>query len=437
MTFSISPGRLGLSWRGAFLRALVPTVVFWLGYLGLAHGAGVSERSIPASPLHWLYYALGLFVMGGLDLGTPNRGPWWAQALLWAAFFGAPAVTASALVEVLWVLALPMAYRLRRLRDHTIVVGGGRLAELYLQRLRVFAPQARIIVVDRDMHHPRLQALVAKYPATVVTGDINSEVTLALLQLPSARRVLLLTGNDFTNLNAAYQILERAPDLAGRIVLHLGNLGLLSTVTLTRAVQASAFFNSHEIAARQLVRDHLQLRLAQTAGADLIVFAGFGRFGQCTLHALQEHAPGTFERVVILDRNAETKAHAFDDRVGFGGDYTRHIVPGDMLDCRVWSNIDQTCESHRHEPLIIVGSDEDMVNLEVGLWLRRRYPNAYIVVRQFRRSVFSAELAREADIVLFAIADLITAAIPPAWCGKERDSPAEVVDLHGAELDAP
>lgn len=420
MSYAISPGRLGISRRGAWLRGLLPCLVFVAGYAGLSHGAGFSERDIPQTPLHFSYYTLGLFVMGGMDLGTPDKGPTWARLLLWAAFFGGPVVTATAVLEALWALALPMAFRLRRLRDHTVVVGGNRLAELYLHQLRARSPGAQVLLVDKNPNNPRLEALANKFPMTVVNGDINSEITLALLRLPRARRVLLLTNNDFTNLNAAHRILEDAPGLAGRVVLHLSNLGLLRSVHLSRAMQTNAYFNSHEIAARQLVRDYLLARFEDTTRTDLVVFAGFGRFGQCVLHTLQEQASGKFEQVLIVDREARSQVSAFEDRAGAAESYARCAVAGNLSDCELWSRLDQQHDLKNREPLIIVGTDDDMVNLERALWLRGRYPDAYIVVRQFRCSTFSEEIAHERRLLLFGVADLISNAIPARWCTKPR-----------------
>jgi voltage-gated potassium channel Kch len=286
--------------------------------------------------------------------------------------------------------------------------------------MRGVAPGARVILVERNPMQPRLEALAAKYPVTVVIGDINNESTLAILQLQHARRIVLLTGSDLTNLHAAYQILERAPMLAGRIVLHLGNLGLLQTVHVTRAVQASAFFNSHEIAARQLVSAHLLARFARTERADLVVMAGFGRFGQCVLHALQAQAQDKFDQVLILDQAAQARVSSFEDRVGFAGSYTHHTISGNVLNAELWAQLEREFQLARREPLIVLGAHDDMLNLEAALWLRRRYPDAYIVVRQFNYSTFSAELSRELGLLMFSAAELITQAIPADWCVKPR-----------------
>lgn len=416
MTSALSPARFGISRRGAWLRGVAPALVFCAGYLALASGATVSEREIPAGPLPQIYYVISLFVLGGLDLGTPIAGPSWARTLLWAVYFAAPLVTASALLEIVWAIALPITYRLRRLRDHTVIVGAGRLTELYLQKLRDHSPRAPIVLVDRNPDNPRLQPLAAKYPMTVVLGDINDPVTLGLLRLAHARRVLILTGNDFTNLNAASFMLDNTPSLAGRIVLHVSNLRLLRSMDLAPTVRATAVFNMHEVAARHLIRQHLLERFAETAHHDTVVLAGFGRFGQSVLQALQELASGSFGQVIVVDVRGQEKMSGFNDRVGTTGAYALHATSGNILDCSVWAALDQRHDLTQKAPLIVVGADDDMVNLEAALWLRRRYGEAYIVARHFQRSPFSTQIADDCKIVLFSFADLVTEAIPVEWC---------------------
>lgn len=428
MTSAISPARFGISRRGVWLRAIAPSLVFCAGYLAFANGAAVSEREIPAGPLPKLYYVISLFVLGGLDLGTPAGGPAWAHALLWGVYFAAPLVTASALLEIVWAIALPMAYRLRRLRDHTVIIGAGRLTELYLQKLREHSPRAPIVLVDRNPDNPRLQPLAAKYPMTVVLGDINNPVTLGLLRLTHARRVLILTGNDFTNLNAASFILGNTPGLAGRVVLHVNNLRLLRSTDMALAARATAVFNIHEVAARHLIQQYLLARFAQTAHPDTVVLAGFGRFGQSVLQALQELASGRFAQLVVVDYRATERMNVFSDRVGAHGDYAQHVVPGNILDCGLWAALDQRHQLGQRAPLIVVGTDDDMVNLEAALWLRKRYGDAYVVARQFQRSPFSTQITSECNIILFSIADLVAEAIPMEWCAPaERTRIASVM----------
>jgi hypothetical protein len=134
------------------------------------------------------------------------------------------------------------------------------------------------------------------------------------------------------------------------------------------------------------------------------------------LHALQELASERFVQVAIVDFRAQEKMNAFADRIGVRGDYAQHVVSGNLLDCSVWSGLDQRCQLPSKAPLIVVGSDDDMVNLEGALWLRRRYADAYVVARHFQRSSFSTQIAHECNVVLYSIGDLIAEAIPPEWC---------------------
>ena len=42
--------------------------------------------------LSWIYYSGGLFVFGGLDLGSPVGGPLLGRTALWIAYFLAPLI---------------------------------------------------------------------------------------------------------------------------------------------------------------------------------------------------------------------------------------------------------------------------------------------------------------------------------------------------------
>ena len=83
---------LGISWRIAIL-----IIVLALGLIALSSGVTVSDREGVggANLATKLYYVIGLFVFGGLDLGVPKDGPVWGRAMLWFVYFAAPAITTS------------------------------------------------------------------------------------------------------------------------------------------------------------------------------------------------------------------------------------------------------------------------------------------------------------------------------------------------------
>src|SRR5690606_26963330 len=126
-------------------RGLALVAVFSAGFIGLASGVELSERDLSEVGL-WAkaYYALGLFVVGGLDLGTPHGGPAIGRALVWASYFLAPLITASALIETALRILNPLALRARRLQGHVIIAGASRLALVYAKRLRELDPHVPI-----------------------------------------------------------------------------------------------------------------------------------------------------------------------------------------------------------------------------------------------------------------------------------------------------
>ena len=114
------------------------------------------------------YYILGLFVVGGLDLGVPTGGPMWAQAMLWVAFFGAPLLTASTVVDAVLRIINPQRWLLRNLQDHVVIFGSGELTISYLRLLRRENRNCRVIVVDTEFESIREQELQQKYGVATV-----------------------------------------------------------------------------------------------------------------------------------------------------------------------------------------------------------------------------------------------------------------------------
>jgi Trk K+ transport system NAD-binding subunit len=398
-------------WRGLAFAA-----VFSAGLVGLLVGVGVTQRDLADAHIaEKAYYALGLFVLGGLDIGTPVGGPVVGRLLLWSAYFLAPVITASALLEAAVRLIGPLALRVRPLSHHVVIGGAGRLTMLYVRKLRGPDPRRTIVVVEQDLNHARLSQLRDLYRAVIVPGDVTSDEVLASLRLDRAHRVLLLAGDDFANLDAAAKILRMAPDLGGRVVAHVSDLGFMRETAGSSVARECVIFNGHEFAAKSLVRERLLRRFQSTPHRDLVVLAGFGRFGQTVLHQLQELAHGSFGHVVIIDEHATRNARGFEDEPGFSDDYERAVVDGDLLDREIWRRVGQVVSVHGHEPVIVVGSGNDGTNLHVALAVRKQHPGAYVIARSFEASPFTAEIAQEAGIHAFGLAELIESGMPEAW----------------------
>lgn len=407
---------LRAGWRWFRWRSLILVLVFACGYLAFLTGVGVSDRDgvDAADALTKLYYTLGLFVLAGLDIGMPTGGPEWARGLLWVAYFGAPAITASALVEGALKAINPDGWRLARMRNHTVIVGCGRLALLYLGRFRELNPHAPVLVVESNGSRPEVAQAKRRFGAQVVIGDIRSDVLLDTLRLRRARRLLLLTGDDFANLDVASRAAELAPRLAENLVVHVADMRMMHVIQDAPILTGATIFNSHAVAAKHLVETRIQAHFRETEPRDTIILAGFGRFGQTVLTTLQRLCAGTFSKVIIADLEAEARAVSFADQVGFGDDYERLVLDGDLRDPRVWKRIEGTVEGVER-PVFVVGSGDDGLNVRTALRLSTAHPKALIVARCFRDTSFTRHVSRQCAFDIVAVSNLLLRSMPDAW----------------------
>jgi len=402
--------------RPAVWRGLAFAAVYLSGLAGFLAGVGVTERDLALAGLaEKAYYALGLFVLGGLDIGTPVGGPLYGQWFLWAAYFAAPVITASALIEAALRIIRPLALRVRPFNDHIVLGGAGRLTRLYVRKLRESDRARTVVVVERNPNHPTLAELRDQHRAIIVIGDVTEDRVLETLRLERARRILLLTGNDFANLDAASKMVGLHPGLAGRIVVHVADLGFMRETATARASDFCEVFNGHEAAAIHLVQEHLLERFHRTPERDLVVLAGFGRFGQTVLQQLQRHASGSFGHVLMIDEHSSRNVRAFGDQPGFTGDYRHTAIDGDLLDPGIWARIDDAVQEHGHPPVVVVGSGSDRTNLHAALSVRKQHPEAYVILRSFRASPFTVEISQEMGVHAFDLAGLIEKGMPDRW----------------------
>jgi voltage-gated potassium channel Kch len=417
------PGALRAIARATRWRAVLPVAVFFAALAGFALGGTVSQRPmVAAEPLvAKVYYALGLFVLAGIDLGMPSGGPTIARSLLWFSFFAAPTVTAGAITEGLLRLLDQDVLARRRLRGHVVIAGCGRLAMLYLTQLRARAPSVPVLIVEPRVDHPNL-ALARARGARVILGDITDDAILTQLSLERASRALMLTGDDFANLDAATKVLARVPAMGERLIVHVGDLRFAQAIAETRVARACALFNSYEVAARHLVETVLIPHIRTTAGCDAIVLGGFGRFGQTVLSELRRHGAECVRTVVVISSDATRSMAEFGEHEGGqpAGEVT--VIDGDLSDPRVWAAARKRCEEHH--PAFVLASDDAGANLRTALWLSRTFEGSLVVARGFGASAFAQELSRERGIVTLDVGALLTESLPERWLpgAGERDS---------------
>jgi voltage-gated potassium channel Kch len=405
---------IGALVRAARWRAALPVAVFFAALAGFALGGTVAQRpSVASEPLvAKVYYALGLFVLAGIDLGMPSGGPPLARGLLWFSFFAAPTVTAGALTEGLLRLLDQDVLGRARLRGHVVIAGCGRLAMLYLTQLRARAPTIPVLIVEPRVDHPNL-ALARARGARVVLGDITDDATLAQLALERASRALMLTGDDFANLDAATKVLARVPAMGERLIVHVGDLRFAQAIAGTRVAGACALFNSYEVAARHLVETVLLPHFQKTTGCDALVLGGFGRFGQTVLSELRRRKAECIRTVIVISPQATRSMAEYGEHEGGAPSEDITLIDGDLSDPRVWAEARERCAEHH--PAFVLASDDAGANLRTALWLSRTFDGALVVARGFGESAFARELSKERGIVTLDVGALLTASLPERW----------------------
>lgn len=392
-------------------------VIFGCGFAGFVAGVGVSERpGIPEADLFTkAYYAFGLFVLGGLDLGTPTGGPLYARILLWVAYFCAPVWTASAVFETILNALRPPVWHIRSVRNKIVIIGGGELTLGFLNRITASGNARRAVVIVNESQRPLFHELRSYrgVKVFVVSGDQMHRIKR--YPLHKASRFLLLSDKDEINLEVASILLEHNPTLGPKIVYHVSNLRFLRILADSKVVRQCITFNQYELAATQLARQQLMRRFKETTYRDTVVLAGFGRFGQSILEQLELHASGAFSRVAIIDREAKQQALIADEQVVTERKYSRHTYEGDVNDPQVWKRLFREVVSGKEEPVFVITTGDDQTNLRCAIWLRQQFKHALIISRTLAPSSFARGVCEQHDVVSVNTAELVEASIPHAW----------------------
>jgi voltage-gated potassium channel Kch len=390
---------------------------FCSAILGFSSGVGVSERPEVAHGefLTMAYYSLSLFVVGGVDLGTPMGGPAWGRLLVWVAYFGAPILAAWTLIQAILHAFSPRGWQLRRIRDHVIVVSSSELTLTYLKVLRAQNSRVPIVVVCREADQSTEDEIRESYNAIVVVGDITHGYFLERLRPEYARKILLLGDNSLRSYEAATRILDLVPGIGRKLIVHCGRLRFMRSMATTRVAKECQAFNSYHLAAAGLVRTHLMQHFHETKPKDAVILAGFGRFGQTILEELQERALDEMDTVVIIDGDAHRRVLIADEQMEFSGNYRRELFEGDISHPELWERVQGFVQLNSEDTVFVLGTGSEEENLRTALWIRQKFPAAKVIARSSKESQFASEVGRENDIVTVSITELVEEHIPEDW----------------------
>ena len=409
--------RLTINWRW-----FVAVLLYGAALTGMLMGVGLSERpeAAEAGLLTKAYYSLGLFVVGGLDLGVPVGGPFIGRALLWLAYFGCPLLMASAVIEAVLRVMRPGRWQLRMLADHIVIVGSGELTTSYLRILQTAVAagtisKTDIVVIDEGMDPVRQDELAQTFGVRTLSGDISHRFVRKELKLRKARQLVFLGENDFLAYEAATKALADYPMLASRIVLHCHNLRFMRSMQDTAVAKHCITFNSYHLAAQGMVQHALIEQFQQTAQRDVIIIAGFGRFGQTVMEELDAIAEAEIAKMYVLDIDANRRLLVAEEQQRIQGNYERVVLQGDISHPDVWRKLSEMEDLDAQEPTILLGTGSAEDNLRTALWLKRKYPNAMVFARTNDISRLALEVGEEHDIGTFSIKQLVEDNVPQDW----------------------
>jgi voltage-gated potassium channel Kch len=401
-----------ISWR-----SLGALFFFISAIVGFEMGVGVSERPgiVDAGILTKAYYSLSLFVVGGVDLGTPYGGTFIGRVLVWSAYFGAPVLAAWALIGTLLRAMAPQSWYLKGLNGHVIIVGDSDLAVSALRAVRQHDKKTPIVVVSTNPDPVVIGEISENFGAKVVTGDITHEFFLRQLRVHRARKVFLLDDNSLRSYEAASALLNLVPTIGPKVVIHCANLRFMRSMANTRVAKLCQTFNTYHLAASGLVRSHMLHHFRETRAKDVVILAGFGRFGQTILEELQRSAINELDTVVIMDIDAHRRVLVADEQMKFSGEYHRELFEGDISHPEVWERMRTQAAIEGDNTVFVLGTGREEENLRTALWLRQKYPGAMIIARSSKESLFATEVGEEHDIVSISITQLVEDNIPASW----------------------
>jgi len=248
-------GKISILWRD--LRIVAKAV--WLNlllFVGLLVGAVALLRLSGAYPqASWLDLLVNAFHMSVIErVFQPGDGV--LPAVL---TFLIPLLTVIILGEgALRVLTIFIARHEHReewdtmvaktYTNHIVVCGVGELGKALVKRIHADHPETKIVLVDL---RPGLLSEAGLSGGNVIClqSDMTSIETLKTANCHKARLVLLASGNDAFNLEAAYKIIQLNPQTETWVRLH--HSGLADLMDLARKPNLH-FFSPYQQAAEAI-----------------------------------------------------------------------------------------------------------------------------------------------------------------------------------------
>ena len=180
-------------------------------------------------------------------------------------------------------------------------------------------------------------------------------------------------------------------------------------------VRQTRTFNSNNLAAQHLVRTVMMEHFLETEELDVVVLAGYGRFGQTVLEELQIFAARELSEIVIIDTDAHRRVLVAEEQVEIPSSIEKHVLQGDISHPEVWQRVEDLIDLSVGEPLVLMVTGRDDENLRSGIWLSKRHPNARVMIRSQRASHFAESVGKSSGILTFSLSQVFQESLPDEW----------------------
>lgn len=297
-------------------------VAIVLGYIGFEkHFTATGEKR---SAWDLAYLSLQLFWVKSGSIAPPIS--WELNVARWLAPFVALYAAARALMALFREQI--QAFRMQRLKNHTVICGLGRKGMQLIKDLR--GSGQRMVIIERDEWNERIEECRDR-GVMVLLGNATDPYLLRKAGAGRAGYLVAVCGDDGTNVEIAMnaqQLIRGRPAGASRTLrssIHIVDLRLCEMLKRHRIFTKSTYpfeiriFNNYENSARLLFQDHpLDWGgIAADSRSVHLVVLGFGQMGESVV--LQTAKIGHFANfkkahITIVDREATKKENLFFHR---------------------------------------------------------------------------------------------------------------------------
>jgi hypothetical protein len=366
----------------SYWKQLLVSAVFLVAFATFLQSSmvGTAPDRVPRA----LYYAVSLFILGGLDIGLPHDQSTSITLLLWLCYFLAPLLTASYLYDFVQKTLLDRIPR--RIQGHTILCGLGRNGHLIYELIREnFPANHKLVIIEKSKTNPYIPAVERDPHTWLIQSDFTRLPVLQSARVGRAKRIIFSTNLDLDNLNAVMELQSHGSNNPGLSVhCHLGDPEMLDNLqhTLFReeTYKSVHVYNGYQCATRQLYQRMKEGSFFGGNGTVFILF-GYGRFAHMLFSQITQDSERTGGDEIIIV--TEKMSSGYDlERLRYGYSRDTQSTPCkiqpplfmDMHNPGTWAQIEQMLAGDSRPVLAFLCRDNDVANMDLAISVKLKGP---------------------------------------------------------------